>query len=130
MRIISSVAIEGSPDIAVTGLQMRSQPDQIDEAVIHAEVDRDFRIAGEKIGQRRRQMQEAETHGGADAQPPARRRLQLADREIGFFKIGQNAYRTLEVAAPRLGQSERARRAVKQADAELGFQRADIAADR
>ena len=74
-------------------------------------------------------MQESETHGGADAQPSARRRLQLADGEIGFLEIGQNARGALEIAASGLGQGERARRSVKQADAEFGLQRADVAAD-
>ena len=104
--------------------------DQIDEAVVHRQIDYDLGVARHEVAERRHQVQEAEAHRRADPQPPTWRGLKLADGTVGVVEIGQDAGRTLEVGAPGLGQAEGARRPVKEASPKIGFQVGNLSADR
>ena len=65
--------------------------DQIDQPVGDRQVDVDFRVAGEKIGQRRGELVQAE--GGARINPEfaARRAAYAGNFSLRFFDIGDDA---------------------------------------
>ena len=78
---------------------------KIDEPVVHGDVHGHVRVAYEKVSQRRREVEEAETHRGADPQPTARRGLQMAHSAIGVGEISENPFGAFEVAASGIGQA-------------------------
>ena len=65
--------------------------DQIDQAVGDRQVEVDFRIAGEKIGKRRRKLVQAEGGAGIDAQLAARGAARLRHFRLGLFDVGDDA---------------------------------------
>ena len=73
---------------------------QVDEAITHGDVDRNFRVIFEEVWQRGRQVQETEAHRRADAQKSARRGLQLADGKVGFLQICKDFDAPSRTAAP------------------------------
>ena len=64
--------------------------EQIDQPVGDRQVDIDLRIAGEEIGQRRRQLVQAECGAGIDAQRAARRAAHAHDFGLGLLDIGDD----------------------------------------
>ena len=74
-------------------------------------------------------MQESEAHGRADLQAAPGRHLQMADGLIGVLKVEENLRDPLEIAPPRLGQGDRPRGAVEQAQAQLRFQSGHMPTD-
>ena len=92
--------------------------DQIDQTVGDRQLDVDFRIAGEEIGQRRRQLMQAEGGAGIDMQPPARRAAHA--RHLGFrlVDVGDDTPRARQEGLAFRRQRQPAGRALQQAGAQ------------
>ena len=96
--------------------------DQVDKAVGDRQFDVDFRIAGEEIGERGRELMQAEGGAGIDAQPAARRPAHAHDFGFGLFDLGDDAPRAGEKRLAFRRQRQPARAALEQADAQAVLQ--------
>ncbi len=91
--------------------------DDVDDALVEAQVEVDARIARQEIGQRGQQDVAAERAGHVHAQPPGRLFLAAAQRFLGRGELREHAPAMPEVVGAGGRHRDLAGRAVEQAQA-------------
>src|SRR4029453_17779125 len=94
--------------------QIMALLDQIDETVCQAELHRHVRMVLNEARQQGSDMQPAEDQGCGDRQPAPRLRSFAWGGKFRLVKVGEDPAGPLEIAAPRVGEADRACGAVKQ----------------
>ena len=95
---------------------------EIDPAVGNRQVDRQFRIAGKKLRQCRRNVQCAECYRGAHAQYAARLRIEAGDEFFRLYGFVEHAVAMIGDGSTDFRQAEMPGGAVEEARAEVLFQ--------
>ena len=102
---------------------------KIDNPVIEAEIDAHLRMAARKLREQRSDLPGAERDRRIEAQHAARLEAVRSNGAVCGVEFGENARRRLEIVATRLGDREPARGAVKERNAQPGFERGDVLGD-
>jgi hypothetical protein len=93
--------------------------DEVDAAVVEQHVELHLGEAALEVGQQRREPDEPERHRCADAEPAPRRLLQATHRVLRLLKVAEQPYAALEVQVPGIGQREPSRGSHQQLRAEV-----------
>lgn len=102
---------------------------EVHEHVGDEQIDLDLGIRLQKCGQEIKEGRLPEGHGNGDPQQPLRSSLCLAQHPLRVAKLLQRFAAFRIIGAPRRRETELARRALDERDAQLLLERRDLAAD-